>query len=198
MSNKNLLNITANAFSEIKAWKTATLVLGAVCAILAFALIDSARTTPVVLLPYSLATMSEKMSIPLNGEIKDTSQEYIANIALSDLNLILNFTPENAYTQTERFLNRLDETLYGNSSEQLRAAAKSNKDHGVTQSFNPTAVDIQIDGKKVNVYVSGTQIQYAASKEYMRSTIKYKITYTQYKGFLHVTDLRPEESKNVK
>ena len=129
------------------------------------------------------------MKIPLNGEIRGTSSEYVANMALSDLSLVLNFTPDNVMTQHQRFLNRVTEDLYASSQVTMMAQAKENKSQAVTQSFFPSDVNISPDGAKAEV--SGTQLRWLAGKEILRSTVKYAITYKVYKGYMHVADLRP-------
>lgn len=194
---KNLLTISANAFNEIKAWKTATFVVGAVAAVLAFALISSTKNTPIVLLPHQAAT-DQKMTVPLNGEIKGTSVEYLANTALSDLSLILNFTPDNVLLQHQRFLNRVTEELYGLTSKELMAQAASLKTDDVTQSFYPQDVQIKsMDNSSATMTVTGKQIRFLAGKTTMRSDVKYEIKYKMFKGYLHVADLK-QINKNQK
>lgn len=184
----NYLEVVANAFKAAQAWKAATFALGVVCAILAFALVQSARNASVVLLPYELATMDKQMRLPLNGEIKGTSSEYVANIALADLSLILNFTPENVITQHQRFLNRLTDSLHGTQREPLLAQADEMKRRNVTQAFFPSEVKVSPDA--TTAQVSGTQIRYTGGKETMRQNITYVISYKVYKGYMHVSDLR--------
>jgi type IV conjugative transfer system protein TraE len=184
----NYLEVVANAFKAAQAWRAATFALGVVVAILAFALVQSARNATVILLPHDLATIDQKMTVPLSGELRGTSVEYVANIAMADLALILNFTPDNVLTQHQRFLNRLTETLYGSQREVLLAQAAEMKQRNITQAFFPTEVRVSPDS--TTAQVSGTQIRYIGGKETMRLRVQYTITYSVHRGYMHVSDLR--------
>ncbi|KWU17815.1 TraE/TraK family type IV conjugative transfer system protein [Burkholderia cenocepacia] len=182
------LDAVANAFKAVQAWKTATLFLGGVVLVLVFALIYQARNTPVVLVPFDLASSGKSMTVTTNGEIRGTSFEYMANTAMSDASLILNFIPDDVVTQTTRFLNRLTEDLYGQQRETLLAQAEDFKKRGVTQSFYPSEVRVSSDGTRVEI--DGTQIRWVGGKETLRTHVTYVITYKVFKGYLHVADLR--------
>lgn len=182
------LDAVANAFKAVQAWKTATLFLGGVVLVLVFALIYQARNTPVVLVPFDLASSGKQMTVTTNGEIRGTSFEYMANTAMSDASLILNFIPDDVVTQTTRFLNRLTEDLYGQQREALLAQAEDFKKRGVTQSFYPAEVRVSSDGTRVEI--DGTQIRWVGGKETLRTQVTYVITYKVFKGYLHVADLR--------
>ena len=56
MKSPNYLESVATAFSEAKAWRAATFVLGLVCVILAYQLVAQVRNRPVVLVPYNAAS----------------------------------------------------------------------------------------------------------------------------------------------
>lgn len=184
----NYLEVVANAFKAAQAWRAATFALGVVCTILAVALVQSARNASVILLPYELATLGQEMKLPLSGELRGTSAEYVANIALGDLSLILNFTPDNVITQHQRFLNRLTTSLHGTQREPLLAQADEMKRRNVTQAFFPT--DVRVSPDSTTAQVRGTQIRYAGGRETMRQNITYVISYEVYRGFMHVADLR--------
>jgi hypothetical protein len=185
---KPYLDVVANAFSTVQAWRTTTFFLGALAAFLAYQLVHQSQNTPVILVPYDLAANGTNMKVVTNGEIRGTSVEYMANVAMADLGLILNFTPDNVITQYRRFLNRVTESLYGQQSAMLLAQADDLKLKGVTQSFYTSDVRVKADGATVEV--EGTQIRYIAGKEMLRSTQTYIISYKVYKGYMHVADLR--------
>lgn len=184
------LDVVANAFKTAQAWRTATLVVSAVAVMLAFALVTSARNTPVVLVPEALATSGERMTVTTNGEIRGTSSEYVANVAQGDLSLILNFTPENVITQHKRFLNRLTDDLYNKQKVDLLVQAERLKKDGITQSFFPSEVRVTPEGNRA--VIKGTQIRYVAGKELQRDSITYVISYKVYKGYMHVSDLQQD------
>lgn len=184
------LDVIANAFKTTQAWRSAAFVLGAIAVALAFALISATRNTPVVLVPYSLASNTGKMTVTTSGGLRGTSVDYVANVALGDLSLILDFTPDNVQEQYERFLNRVTESLYGSQKDALMAQATDNKGKGITQAFYPSSVRVTPDGTKA--YVAGVQIRWVAGREIQRVKLTYVITYQSYKGYLHVADLRQE------
>lgn len=186
------LDVIANVSRTAQAWRFSTFVLTGLVVVLTYALVHSARNTPVVLVPYELASSGERMTVTTNGEIRGTSNEYVANIAMGDLSLILNFTPDNVLTQHKRFLNRVTEELYAQQKETLLGLAEELKKKGVTQSFYPTEVRVASDGARV--VVRGTQIRYLAGKELQRVTMTYVISYKAYKGYMHVADLRQESA----
>ncbi|MNR71644.1 TraE protein [compost metagenome] len=189
-SKSNYLDVIANAFKTAQAWRTASMFLGAIALMLAAALIYQQRNTPVVLVPYDLASSGKQMTVTTNGEIRGTSYEYMANTALSDASLILNFIPDNVVTQTTRFLNRLTDDLYGQQREPLLAQADDFKRRGVTQSFYPADIRVSPDGKRVEI--DGTQLRWVGGKETLRTKLTYVITYKVFKGYLHVADLRQQ------
>lgn len=186
--NTNYMDSVANAFQAIQAWKTTTFALSVTVFVLAGALIYQQRNTPVVLVPHDFATSGSRQTVTTNGEIRGTSHEYLANTAISDLSLILNFIPDNVISQNARFLNRLTENLYGQQREKLLGQAQDFKKRDVTQSFYPTSVRVSTDG--VSVEVKGTQLRFVGSKETLRAPMTYLIKYQAYKGYLHVADLR--------
>ena len=186
--NNRYLDVVANAFSTAQAWRMSAMVLAGVVAFLAYALVYQARNTPVILIPHDLATSSKTMEVSTNGEIRGTSFEYMANTGLSDLTLILNFTPDNVVSQHQRFLNRVTEDLYGLQREPLLAQAADFKRKAMTQSFYPD--DIKVSGDSTRVEISGTQIRWMGGKETLRSKISYVLTYKVFKGYMHVADLR--------
>lgn len=182
------LDVIANAFKTAQAWKTATFVVSALAGVLAWSLVYQTRNTPVVLVPYDMAANSSRMTVAGNGEIRGTSFEYMANVALADLSLILNFTPDNVFSQHKRFLNRMTEDLYGQQSAAMLGEAEDLKRKALTQSFFPGEVRLLPDGTRVEV--DGTQIRFQGGKETVRSNVTYIVSYKVFKGYMHVADLR--------
>lgn len=196
MSDKNTpyLDVIANAFSAVKAWRAAAFTLAAVVAFLAWALMYQARNNPVVLVPFELATSGKNMKVAVNGELRGTSQEYMANTAMSDLTLILNFTPDNVVSQHQRFLNRVTEDLFATQRDNLLAQADEYKRRVMTQSFYPDSVKVSTDSTRVEI--SGTQIRWMSGKETLRSRVTYVLTYKISQSYLHVADLRQKTGAN--
>jgi hypothetical protein len=186
------LDVVSNAFKTASAWRSAFYITGAIAVALAFALVSAAKNTPVILVPQNFAMESGNMKVTTNGEIKGTNSQYLADVALGDLAMILDFTPDTVVTQYQRFMNRLTSSLYGSEKDTLLGQADELKKKGITQSFFPSDVRVTPDGKMV--YVKGTQIRYVAGKEMQRAEVRYRVTYTFYKGYLHITDLRQESN----
>lgn len=187
------IQVLANAQKATAAWKTSSLVLGFVCLGLGAQVIYQARNQAAVLIPYDLAVAGEKMTIPLNGQIRGTSPEYMANLAMADLSLVLSFTPDDVLTQHQRFLNRLTESLHGNQRDKLLANAEDFRRRAITQSFFPSAVSVAKSGARVDV--EGTLIRWVGGKESVRTRVTYQISYEKYKGYMHVSNLVQEGSK---
>jgi type IV conjugative transfer system protein TraE len=188
------LDVVANAFKTTQAWRFASFTLAGVVAVLLYTVVYQSRNTPVVLVPFELATQGKSMSVSVNGELRGTSFEYMANTGLSDLTLILNFTPDNVVSQHLRFLNRVTEELYGQQRESLLAQAEEFKGRAASQSFYPTSIKVNPDSNQVEI--AGTQIRWVGSRESVRSAVTYIVTYSVFKGYLHVSDLR-QKGQNV-
>lgn len=179
----------ANAISTAQAWKYASFLLGAVSLALAFFLIQASRNTPVVLIPYGVATSSSKMVVSGN-QPGATSPAYYSEIAMADLSMILDVTPDDVKTQYQRFLTRLTPDLYGRQNAALMGEAQNLRSQGITQSFYP--LRIVVDPQKAQVTVSGEQVQYLGGTETSRSNISYVVTYQETHGYLLISDLRQQ------
>lgn len=191
----NLLTQAANSSRAISAWKFCTFVVTGLMLTFAYLWISQVRNAPVVIVPYEAAIAKENMKVSVNGELRGTSSEYMANLALADLGLILNFTPDNVISQHQRFLNRLTEELYGTQRENLLAQASEYKQRSITQAFYPESVKVSTDSTKVELI--GTQIRWIGGKD-IRTPVTYILTYKSYKGFAHVSDLRQKSDESTK
>lgn len=186
------LEVINNLFAAKQAWKYSALMLSGVVAFLAYALVYQARNTPVALVPYELAATQTRVKVSGNNEIRGTSAEYMANLAMGDLAQILNFTPENVLTQHQRFLNRVTDELYASQKDKLTADATDLRKRGITQSFYPMEVKVSSDSSKVEV--SGTQVRWSGSTELMRTSMTYYLTYKVKNQYMQVSDLRQEQT----
>jgi hypothetical protein len=179
-------DILVNAFSEVRAWKMTTLAVTGLCAMLAFALIWQAQSTPIVLVPAGFAESNGKVNVHPK-DFTGTSPEYLAQTALGDLALILTWQPSNIDKQYQRFLNRTTSSLYASENVRLFADAEKNRLTGTSQSFYPEQV--QVDLKNARVVVDGFLVRWEGDKEVLRRKSKFTVTYVYQKGFLHVADL---------
>lgn len=184
--NHNYLDAVANAFNEAKAWKTATIAMGIVSVVLSFGLLYKSANQPVVLVPHNFAAEKGRVQVDPAKPL-DSSAEYLQTIAISDLALILNWTPENVLTQYQRFLNRASDELYARENIRLSAEAQEHKDNGITQSFFPNTVRLDLSNKKV--IAEGFLIRWVGDKESIRIKASFILTYKTARGLLYVADL---------
>lgn len=193
MSKKPYTDLIANAFQTVRAWQAATFVVGAVAVALAAGLVYMSQNAPTVLVPFDFAANNGRVKVSTNGEIRGTSNEYLVNTALSDISLITNFTPDTVLTQYERFLNRTTDALYGSQNATLRGEALDLRADATTQAFFPNEkTRVLSSGNQVEV--SGTLVRWIADREIVRQPMTYIVTYSAFKGYFHVADLRSTES----
>lgn len=192
-SSKNpFVDPVANSQRAVKAWKTTSLVLAGLCAFLVYSIVDLAKNTPTALVPYGFATSTETAKVAAGSDLSGTSSDYVATLAIADLNLILNFTPDDVDVQVNRFLKRLTPELRGTQEGTLYTMASDAKATGLSQAYYPLETKISKD--KTTVEVTGTQIGYSGGKEVSHNVVHYIIKYKTYKGYFHVADLRPKNS----
>lgn len=184
---KSYIDAVLNSISEAKAWRASTIVLGALCTVLAIGHIYRSANQTVVLIPNNLATETGRFVI--NGSKPfESSVEYIQQIALSDASLAMNWTPDTIAIQYQRLLNRMTESLYRAENVRLTQQAMENKQNAVTQSFYPSNVYVNPETKSVDI--KGLLIRYSGDKETVRLESKLTITYETYRGYLHVSALK--------
>lgn len=178
----------ANAFSEAKAWRAASVLLGLVVGILAIALVMQSRAAPLTLVPMNFATSTGNLKIQPTKDYSESSPDYLAQISLGDLGLVLNWTPENVVVQHQRFLNRMTPELYADENVRLMAQADEFKSSSTTQSFYPTTTKVSTSGSVV--VVDGTLVRWTGEKESVRAKVIYTITYAKSGGYAHVASLK--------
>jgi hypothetical protein len=165
------------------------MALSASVVFLTGALIFTAQNAPTILVPHDFAANGARTKVTTNGEIRGTSQEYLVNLALSDVSLITNFTPDTVISQYERFLNRTTEATYASQGPALRDEAKKLRTDAATQAFFPNdKTTVTPDGTRVEV--SGTLIRWMADREVVRQPITYVLTYSVFRGYFHVKSVQ--------
>jgi len=186
LSTKNLLSTTSAAFSEVRAWKILALILFILCAYLTQALLSARSSSKVIVMPYAFATANpEKMDFSLSSNLASIPKNYLAALALSDLSLILNVTPENAQTQTRRFLNRLHTATFGKQKSELLTKADEYKTNAYSQFFSPApdtpdnpAIKITTSKDTISVTVRGELVRSQSAREVSRISTAYTVVYT--------------------
>jgi type IV conjugative transfer system protein TraE len=184
---KTYTDILANAFSEIRSWKLTTVILACLCTTLVFALISQSRSTPVILVPYGFETSQGPQKVAPGGDFSASSPEYLSQIALGDLQLILNWQPDDVGVQYQRFLNRATSELYARESVRLLSEAKEHKAQGESQSFYPETVEVEIKGGRVQI--DGYLVRWTGDKEVIRTKQRFNVTYKIQKGLLYVANV---------
>jgi type IV conjugative transfer system protein TraE len=179
-------DILANAFSEVRAWKLTTIAVSCLCAVLAMALIWQTQSTPIVLVPAGLAENQGRIVVEPNAG-SGTSPDYLSQIALGDLALVLTWQPDNVLLQFQRFLNRATSELYARENVRLLAEAETHRKEGSSQSFYPETVQVNV--KAAQVVIDGYLVRWTGEKESVRTKSRFTVTYQIQKGFLHVADL---------
>jgi hypothetical protein len=177
----------ANAFSEARAWRATTLLLGALVVALVALNIYQSANKPTVLVPYEFAANKTPVTVETTGEIAGTSEEYLTNLALADLALVMNFTPDTVRTAHLRFLNRLTPDLSATQRAELASQAERYRTESRSQSFYPSDTRLVAKNK---VEVTGTVVQWTGDKEVLRAKTTYVVTYVIKQGYFHVADLR--------
>lgn len=186
MAKENFLDAVANAFSEAKAWKASTLALGIVSGLLTMGLLYKASDQNVILIPHNVAANEGRMVVDPNKPL-NSSAEYLQSLAISDLALILNWTPETVTKQYQRFLNRTTEDLYARENIRLLTEAREHEKAVVTQTFVPK--DVRLDLANKRVVADGFLIRWTGDKETIRIKATFIVTYQQHRGYLHVSNL---------
>lgn len=178
----------SNAFSEAKAWRLASILLGLVVGVLSIALVMQSQATPMILVPANFASSDGPIKIQPTKDYSESSPDYLAQTALGDLALVLNFTPEDVEVQTQRFLNRMTPELYADQNVTMVTQALEFKSNSTTQSFYPSTT--KVGSKGSTVVVDGTLVRWTGEKESIRAKVVYTVTYAKTKGYAHVASLK--------
>jgi type IV conjugative transfer system protein TraE len=181
----------ANAFSEAKAWRAACLVVGLVAGVLAIALAIQSNSTPVTLVPANFAASTGKVTINPKKGFGSVSPDYVSQMALGDLGLVLNWTPQTVRIQYQRFLNRMTPELYAEQNIKLLTQAGEFESNSTTQSFYPDVTKVSVDGN--TVVANGTLVRWTGEKESIRVKATYTITYAKSEGYAHVASLKIQQ-----
>lgn len=191
MPKARYLDVVSNAFAALTSWRTAFFASAISAAILGIGLIYQTNKVHTILLPYDVATASGNIKLDLAAaNYSETNPEYTANLALGDIGLLLNWTPESVIVQHQRFLNRMTPSIYAEQNVQLLQQAETFRVDGVTQSFFPDQTKVSGNNQ---VRVAGTLVRWTGEKETLRMKVAYVVTYSKFKGYMHVSALSIEK-----
>lgn len=161
-----------NAFSEVKAWKLTTFVLGSLVAVLTLANVYGRLHAPAYLVPYNFATMNKQVAV----EPGKYSPEYIQALAFQDSSLLLTWTVDTVSAQYERFLRRMTPELHSAQATKLLAEAQDNARANYTQSFYPSK-DVRVTD--TSMVIPGVLVRWQGSKEVIRQKLTYTLKYRE-------------------
>lgn len=172
----------AKAFNEGRGWRYAAFLISAVAIALLVALIYVATHQAVTLVPYRFSSAKGPVKVSPSSA---TNGAYLSYVALADLGLVLDWTPDTVKDQLDRFSNRLTPALYAQEQAGLIAAARLDKKNDITEAFYPHTV--QYSGNTVQV--SGQLVRYAGSILLSASPKNYALTYVFTQGTPYVAEL---------
>lgn len=188
MKKPSFTELLSNAFAEVRAWKLTSFVLASLCVIFAILLIYEANSRTTVLVPANVAELQGPVKVSPSGAFGDTSPEYLAQTALGDLALILDWSPDNVQLQYERFLNRCTGSLYAREDVRLLSKARKHQASGESQSFYPESTQVNL--KTGQVIVDGHLVRWTGGKQLVRVRQRFVVTYRMQDGYLHVADVQ--------
>lgn len=181
------LDSIGNANASALSWRASFFTMTGFAAALALVIGVMWFNQQVVLIPHELATLKGPVKVSGTGRIEKSDPEYVTAMAISDLSLILNWTPETVITQYQRFLNRATSELYARENINLMQEAEKNRSNATTQAFFPDSTTVDLANSRV--VVKGSLIRWVGDKESMRLTAQYTVGYRVNRGYLHVSKL---------
>jgi hypothetical protein len=177
-------DVLSNLRERKEGWKYAATVLGVVCAIMAFALVEDSGRVETVLEPYHISAASGNM--PYNPSNLSESQQYLAILARSDLAQLLIWDPQTVKGQFEGFLNRCTPQAYAKWSTRMLKEAKQYNNLGMSESFYFQSEHfIPPD----SVEISGMLVRRLDSKLLFRHPVQYIVSYAPNNGVFSVAQV---------
>ncbi|WP_018234310.1 TraE/TraK family type IV conjugative transfer system protein [Thioalkalivibrio thiocyanodenitrificans] len=183
---KRFIDSLVNTSREKNAWVFAAVVLGAVLVVQSFFLMWSSFNTTTTLVPYDFAVSQGPVEI---SRASTPDESYLTYIALADVGLLLNYSPENVEQQYGRFLNRASPDLYAARNVELLRESRELRRNDVSQSFRPTRTSVI---NKNVVRVVGTLMRWEAEKLIFSERVSYRIEYRSLHGMPYVNNLTLE------
>lgn len=149
---------------------------------LAITLIYQQVHRPTILIPHQVASATGPMKVePGTGD----SADYLANLAVADLELLLNWDMTNIEQRYSRFLNRSSKALRQKSEVKLFTEAKEHKKNGENQVFYPNKVRL-VGSNVVEIY--GLLVTFVGEKSVVRNDITYLVAYEEGWGSMFYVD----------
>jgi len=177
------LETTLNLSRAVRAWRAATFMLGIALAGMTAAFAYHATHAPSYLVPYNFATSDKKIKVQ-PGQFVD--KDYLTYIAIADVKLILDWTPDTVGTQYARFLKRTSPELYRLQEVELIKEAKEYGKSAITQTFHVDKT--LVTGNTVEL--RGRLYRWEGEKQTINASTIYKLTYRENGGIPYVDELK--------
>lgn len=177
-----LLDSVKQGVVEAKVWRSAFKFMAVVAFALLAGLLWFVAHPSIVLLPQGVAEATGPMKVTVG---KATDPQYLTEVALSDLGLLLDWTPDTVTTQYARFLNRVTPALFASKQVSLVAEAQKHQKAAETEAFFPKTTTVQ----GLTVSVVGELDQWIASNQVVHQDTTYVVTYQFEGGMLHVASV---------
>lgn len=172
-----------------RAWRLVAIILGGIAIALLYFYFSALNSMPVRLIPYDYAINEDVNTVNQSGGV---DANYLSRLAIADVQLYNNWTPQTVKRQYKRFLNRTAPSLY--ATEQISLIDEAEKKGGGirTRSFFPRDTKV-IEGRVVEVYgrLKRFQGQELLSNEQVRFRVKYRTLH----GVPYIYSMSKEASK---
>ena len=171
-----------NLSRAVRAWRAASLILGAALIVSTIALAYQSISAPSYLVPYNFATTDKKVKVK-PGEFVD--KDYLTYVAIADLKLILDWTPSTVRTQYARFLKRTSPELFKSQEITLMNEAKAYSSGSISQVFHPNKTSVAEN----TVTITGRLYRWEGEIQTIKSDTSYVLTYRENGGIPYVEEL---------
>ena len=180
---RNLFNLAKSA----RAWRAAFMAVVAVLVIVLWMLRGIVNDMPVRLIPYDYAINKGISSVP---EIGVASPEYASRIAIADISLYSNWTPNTVGKQFRRFLNRCAPELYSNQQPKLINLAEEYSNGNRSRAFFPRRTSVN-EGPVVKV--TGELRRYEGDQLLSSRLVTYSVEYRLLHGVPYIHRIQQQE-----
>lgn len=166
-----------------RAWMFAAIGFALLAGYLAHELSTVSGRVNSILLPYNVATSRGPISVTNANNARNAS--YLTMIALSDVSVLTNWTPDTVKSQTARLVARLAPAYRAHQEHGLLAQAEKNTAKQITQTFYVTGTTV----KGSTVSVIGTLERWKKGQPQTSANLTWKIRYQYVSGVPMITSL---------
>lgn len=182
------LNSLRNQWIVAKAWMFTTVLLAAFCIYLLISLGRAVGDMPTRLVPYGFDALNGPVKVSSTGR---TSEEYLAQIATSDLKSYTDWTPRTVRNQYGMFANRMTPPLYAKIGTDLIVRADEIAESERSQAFFIS----HTEATEEEVRISGT-LRVWQGRELLETEQKvYVLGYQYSRGIPKLNAFRSREGK---